>query len=377
MTTSERGPKVDTDPVSETEADSSGPDSGEAILEVENFSKDYGSLVAVNDLSFSIKQGEFVTLLGPSGCGKSTTLHSIAGLRKPTSGQIYLHGDDITSTSPSRRNIGMVFQSTALFPHMTAAENIAYGLKMHGYSGSEVDERVNELLELVQLPDHGDHKPSELSGGQQQRIALVRAMAYEPDILLLDEPLTGLDRVLREEMRREIRRIHESVNITTLYVTHDQEEALSLSDRVVILKDGIKQQIGTPEEVYQDPANEFVAEFVGKSTKFEGEVIDTSPLLVDTGSARIAADPTARKSVGEKISLYVRPNDIEITREEVGAPNEMSVQITNITNLGGRAETLVESGDGTEILVETERFPELTMGETTFVNFPTDRVIAI
>ena len=377
MTASKQGQQGGVDSMSDAGTETSTPNPEEAILQVENFSKEYGDLTAVEDLSFTIRRGEFVTLLGPSGCGKSTTLHSIAGLRTPTDGQIYLQDNDITTTSPSRRNIGMVFQSTALFPHMTAAENIAYGLKMHGYSGAEVDERVNELLELVQLPDHGDHKPSELSGGQQQRIALVRAMAYEPDLLLLDEPLTGLDRVLREEMRREIRRIHEKVNITTLYVTHDQEEALSLSDKIVILNDGVKQQIGTPEEVYQHPANEFVANFVGKSTKFEGEVIDTSPLFVDTGFNRIRAGHATGKSVGEHVSVYIRPNDINIATEEQGVPNELSVTIKDVTNLGSRAEAVVEQKEGTELLAEIERFPELSVGQTAFANFPPEQVIVI
>jgi ABC-type Fe3+/spermidine/putrescine transport system ATPase subunit len=177
------------------------------MLEVENLSKHYDEVRAVDELSFAIEQGEFATLLGPSGCGKSTTLHSIAGLIDPTEGTIRLRGSDITSLSPSARDLGLVFQNAALFPHMTAAENIAYGLEMHGWDDEAAEERVEEMLELVQLPEYGDHRPNELSGGQQQRVAFARAIAYEPDILLFDEPLTGLDWVLREEMRREIKRI--------------------------------------------------------------------------------------------------------------------------------------------------------------------------
>lgn len=344
------------------------------MLEIEDFSKHYGDVRAVEDLSFSIDEGEFATLLGPSGCGKSTTLHSIAGLIEPTAGTIYLRGTDITGTSPSARNIGMAFQNTALFPHMTTAENIAYGLKMHGWDGSDVDARVQELLELVQLPEHGDHYPDELSGGQQQRVSLARAIAYEPDILLLDEPLTGLDRVLREEMRNEIKRIQDRVGVTTLYVTHDQEEALSLSDKVIVLSAGTKQQEGTPEEIYQHPENSFVAEFVGKSTKFEGEVAADSVPYLEVGSERLTLPPGTED--GTEVAVYVRPSDVTITRDRRGVDNEFRGTVSEVTNLGTRAEVFVDVGP-TEMLVETERFPDLVRGDEVYVHFASEDVIVV
>lgn len=344
------------------------------MLEVGNLRKDYGDLRAVNDISFEIDQGEFTTLLGPSGCGKSTTLHMIAGLTKPTKGDVHLRGTDITNASPSARDIGLVFQNTALFPHMTTAENLAYGLKMHGWEKSDIDDRVTEMLELVQLPEHGDHYPDELSGGQQQRVAFARSIAYEPDMLLLDEPLTGLDRVLREEMRKEIRRIQREVDLTTLYVTHDQEEALSLSDKVVVLNDGDKQQEGTPREIYQKPANEFVAEFVGKSTKFTGTVSasSTSALDIEGGSLYLPKDVEQ----GRKVSVYIRPSDIGLGSDPSGSTNEFEGEIVEVTNLGTRAEVLVDIGS-TDVLIETERFPHYSVGDTVYVEFNSEDMIIL
>ena len=344
------------------------------MLEIEDLSKQYGEVRAVKELSFGVKQGEFATLLGPSGCGKSTTLHSIAGLVEPTSGTIRLRGSDITSLSPSARDLGLVFQKAALFPHMTAAENIAYGLEMHGWDEQATDDRVREMLELVQLPEHGDHKPDELSGGQQQRIAFARAIAYEPDMLLLDEPLTGLDRVLREEMRREIKRIQEEVDITTLYVTHDQEEALSLSDKIIVLNNGMKQQEGSSQEIYQEPANEFVAEFVGKSTKLTGTVTTASAPMIETQIGSVAL-PTGTEE-GRQVAAYVRPSDIDVSYEQEGGTNEFHGDVVEVTNLGTRAEMIVRIG-GKDVLIETERFPVFSTGDTVYVRFDPEEVLLI
>ena len=345
------------------------------MLEVKNFTKYYGDLLAVDDLSFEVDRGDFVTLLGPSGCGKSTTLHTIAGLVDPTEGEIHLRGTDITDTPPNNRNIGMAFQHNALFPHMTATENIKYGLKMHGYDSKAIDERVQELLELVQMPDLGDHRPSELSGGQQQRISLARAIAYEPDLLLLDEPLTGLDRVLREEMRREIMRIQDEVGVTTLYVTHDQEEALSLSDKIVVMDDGTKQQEGTAKELYESPANDFVAEFVGKSTSFTGEVVSQSPLRVKDGSHEITLPGTASVQEGETISIYFRPEDIEILPTARDGENTFVGRAKQVTNLGSYAEIIVELDDGRTILVEVDRFPDVQSDSEVAIHLDPKRAI--
>ncbi|SEO20534.1 putative spermidine/putrescine transport system ATP-binding protein [Halogranum amylolyticum] len=347
------------------------------MLEVKNFTKYYDDLCAVKDLSFRIEEGEFVTLLGPSGCGKSTTLHSIAGLVEPTDGSIHLRGTDVTDLPPEKRNIGMAFQSTALFPHMTVRENIAYGLKMHGYEKADVQERVEESLELVDMPDHGDHVPGELSGGQQQRVSLARALAYEPDILLLDEPLTGLDRVLREEMRGWLNRIQREVGVTTLYVTHDQEDALSMSDTVIVLDDGRDQQIDSPERIYESPANEFVAEFVGKSTQFTGTVTqENGHTIVQNGTKSIELTESDLTD-GETVSVFIRPEDIEVGLEQIGADNEFSGTLTDIANLGNRAEVTVTLDDGTTALAHTSRFPEMTVGDTVYLRFDTGRVIVL
>ncbi|WP_435349220.1 ABC transporter ATP-binding protein [Haloarchaeobius sp. HRN-SO-5] len=348
------------------------------MLEVENFTKYYGDLCAVEDFSFHVEEGELVTLLGPSGCGKSTTLHAIAGLVEPTDGRIFLRGEDVTELPPEKRNIGMAFQSTALFPHMTVRENIAYGLKMHGYSSGDIEDRVEESLQLVDIPDHGDHKPGELSGGQQQRVALARALAYEPDILLLDEPLTGLDRVLREEMRSWLNRIQREVGVTTLYVTHDQEDALSMSDRVVVLDDGRAQQIASPEHIYEAPANPFVAEFVGKSTQFDGTVTheDGRTVVYDGDDTEITLS-TPDLDEGQSISLYVRPEDIEVAPEATGAENEFLGTVTDIANLGNRAEVSVQLEGATTALAHTTRFPDIAVGDDVYLRFQPERVIVL
>jgi len=347
------------------------------MLEITNFTKYYGDLCAVNDLSFQIEEGNFVTLLGPSGCGKSTTLHSIAGLVEPTEGRIHLRGKDVTELPPEKRNIGMAFQSTALFPHMSVRENIAYGLKMHGYSSDERTTRVEESLELVDMPDHGDHKPDELSGGQQQRVSLARALAYEPDILLLDEPLTGLDRVLREDMRGWLNSIQRELGVTTLYVTHDQEDALSMSDKVIVLNNGEAQQIAPPEEIYESPSNEFVAEFVGKSTKFQGEVTQEGNRAVVHNDDKTITLPKEDSPQGEHVSLYVRPEDIEIKTKEANVENSLSGTVLEIANLGNRAEVTVELTDETNALAHTARFPNIEVGDTVALQFPAEKVIVL
>lgn len=346
------------------------------MLEISNLTKYYGDLCAVKDLSFRIEQGEFATLLGPSGCGKSTTLHTIAGLIEPTEGKIHLRGNDVTDVPSEERNIGMAFQSTALFPHMTVKENIAYGLKMHGYEKSEINERVEESLDLVDMPGHGEHRPSELSGGQQQRVSLARSLAYEPDILLLDEPLTGLDRVLREEMRGWLKQIQRETGVTTLYVTHDQEDALSMSDRVIVLNDGELQQIDYPEQIYESPENNFVAEFVGKSTMFAGEVAnENDETVVYNDEKKIRVNNTGLQS-GQEAALYVRPEDMKVNRQATNARNEFAGSVSNVANLGNRAEVTIDI-NGTRALAHTSRFPEMEVGDNVYVQFDPDQVIAL
>ena len=245
-----------------------------SYLDLININKSFGTTVAVENFNLNIMQGEFVSFLGPSGCGKTTTLRMIAGFELPTSGQISLENRDLTYLPPNKRNVGMVFQSYALFPNMTVADNIGYGLKVTKKSRQEITARVDEMLGLIHLEDRRTHYPSQLSGGQQQRVALARALAIRPQVLLLDEPLSALDAKIRLELRHEIRRIQQQLGITTIYVTHDQEEALSLSDRVVVMSQGKVEQVGTPAQIYSFPATEFVAQFVGQINLLPVKVVN-------------------------------------------------------------------------------------------------------
>jgi len=348
-----------------------------STLEVEDITKYYRDILAVDEVSFSIEEGEFATLLGPSGCGKSTTLHIIAGLLEPSEGQVFLRGSDVTETRPEERNIGLVFQHSTLFPHMTVEENLRYGLRMQDVDPAVHDERVDKYLDLVQLPEQRDANPSELSGGQQRRISLARSLIYEPDILLLDEPLTGLDRVLREDMRAEIKQIVQNVGVTTLYVTHDQAEALSMSDRVLVMNEGRIEQIADPTTLYEQPTSTFVADFVGKSASFDGRVAANSP-VVDDGEHPIAIPEDAPVSAEEPVSVYVRPEDIgvRVDGESDGAGNAFPGEVIAIQYLGHRNEIEVRLADGSEVTAYTETRNDLSTGESVTVTFaPEDTIV--
>jgi putative spermidine/putrescine transport system ATP-binding protein len=245
-----------------------------SYLTLTDVQKRFGDFAAVQDFNLSASRGEFVSFLGPSGCGKTTTLRMIAGFEQPTAGTISIDGRDITRVPPNRRNVGMVFQSYALFPNMNVADNIGFGLKVRKRPADQIRKRVAELLEIVNLPDRGARYPYQLSGGQQQRVALARALAFEPQVLLLDEPLSALDAKIRVALRQEIRQIQRQLGITTVYVTHDQEEALSLSDRVVVMSEGRMEQVGTPFEIYNFPTTAFVASFVGTLNVLKATVVD-------------------------------------------------------------------------------------------------------
>ena len=280
------------------------------FLTLSGIQKRFGNVsVAVEDFNLDAERGEFVSFLGPSGCGKTTTLRMIAGFEQPTAGTIVVDGTDITHRAPNQRNVGMVFQSYALFPNMTVADNVGFGLRVRKQPKDKIRKRVAELLDLIHLPDKADRYPYQLSGGQQQRVALARALAIEPQVLLLDEPLSALDAKIRVILRNEIRAIQRQLGITTVYVTHDQEEALSLSDRIVVMSEGRIEQIGTPFEVYNFPATSFVASFVGTLNVLEAKVIDPgSGRLAVNGQEVVTAKPVAA-SVGASISVALRPGD--------------------------------------------------------------------
>lgn len=270
-------------------------------LRVDGITKTFGREIALNNISFSIKEGEFVSVLGPSGCGKTTLLRVIAGLESPNQGKVYLKDKDITALPPAGRNFGIVFQSYALFPNLTAKQNIAYGLKNQGYSKKEISKKIDEVLNLVNLNQIGDKYPSQLSGGQQQRIALCRALALDPDFLLLDEPLSALDAKVREKLRREIKKLQQKIGITTILVTHDQEEALTMGDRVVVMNNSTIEQFDTPQNIYEKPVNPFVADFIGTINFLEHE------------------------NNSEKL-IAIRPEHIDITAEKKGDSIKAVVQ---------------------------------------------------
>ena len=330
-----------------------------ARIELDGVRKTFADAVALESVSLTVEEGEFFTLVGPSGCGKTTTLRTIAGLESPTDGTVRFDGADMTGVPTEERNVGIVFQNYALFPHMTVRENVSYGLKFADPpAGTTVRERVDELLELVDLPDAGDRDPDELSGGQQQRIALARALAPQPDVLLLDEPMSALDARLRERLRRQVKEIQQDLGVTTVYVTHDQAEALAISDRLAVMNDGRVEQVGTPREVYRQPATEFVAGFVGENNLLRGTVTDASAHLGAGGEdERATMDPDAvivtvdgttftvtpatsggDHGVGDDVTLCVRPEALTVD----AAANRFDVEVTTAEFLGETARYYAE-----------------------------------
>ncbi|MBN8996364.1 MAG: ABC transporter ATP-binding protein [Rhizobiales bacterium] len=283
------------------------------FLELEGIQKVYGPNTVVQDFNLSVDKGEFVTFLGPSGCGKTTTLRMIAGFEIPSAGAIRINGKDVTNLKPNQRQIGMVFQAYALFPNMTVADNVAFGLKVAGQSSEAIRKRVGEMLDVIKLPQFGDRYPYQLSGGQQQRVALARALAIKPQVLLLDEPLSALDAKIRLSLREEIRSLQRSLGITTIFVTHDQEEALSMSDRIVVMNEGRVEQIGAPFEVYNFPRTRFVASFVGTLNILRGKVVDgaSGRITIDDQQV-IAGRSMGNLQNGEVRSVALRPESVTL-----------------------------------------------------------------
>lgn len=311
-----------------------------------------GGVRAVKDASLVVEDGEFVTIVGPSGCGKTTTLRTLAGFEQPTSGTVGLSGINVNGVPPDERDTGMVFQDFALFPHLTVGENIAFGLTVGGdWPEADVDDRVEEMLDLVELSGFADRMPEQLSGGQQQRIALARALAPEPEVLLLDEPLASLDKQLRESMQVELRRIQEQVGITTVLVTHNQTEALTMSDRIAVMNDGTFEQVGTPTEVYQQPASKFVADFIGTANVFDGTVtdIDDGRAVVDCGEIEFAATAPDNVAVGDAVTVVTRPEDTQVEPAET-PDNVFEGSVTMSRFLGDHHECHVTLGEGQDVI---------------------------
>ncbi len=313
-------------------------------LALKNVSKNFGDFTAVRKFNLDVKKGEFVSFLGPSGCGKTTTLRMIAGFEIPSSGEITINGADITNKPPNQRNVGMVFQSYALFPNMTVAQNIGFGLQVRKEKEADIKDRVREMLSIINLESKADSYPYQLSGGQMQRVALARALAIRPEVLLLDEPLSALDAKIRISLRAEIRSIQQRLGITAIYVTHDQEEALSLSDRIVVMNMGEMEQVGTPFEIYNFPTTVFSANFVGTLNNSSAEVVDPARgiISVDDVQFESAVNLNQRKK-GDKVRVAIRPERLSFASEQKKA-NVVDATIENVTFLGSVVRIQVKIG---------------------------------
>ncbi|HEX2146333.1 MAG TPA: ABC transporter ATP-binding protein [Pseudorhizobium sp.] len=339
-------------------------------LTLSNVTKEFGTFKAVNNVSLSVPDGTFVCLLGPSGCGKTTLMRMIAGLDLPTNGAITLGGDDITRVPTHKRDLGMVFQSLALFPHLTVGENIAYALRIRGVDKYEQKKRVDELLSMIHLPDFADRSINKLSGGQRQRIAIARALAISPKLFLLDEPLSALDAKLREAMQVELRQLQQRLGITTIVVTHDQREAMTMADTVVVMNGGQIRQAATPVEIYRRPADSFVADFIGSTNliPFTSE---------DGGTASIlgAAVEGLTLSGAKTGTLSIRPEDVQVVAP---APGTVSGTVTFIRDLGGAVETFIEAGGQQIVAVASPRArPDVSVGQTVGLHFDPERSVVL
>ncbi|TGQ70896.1 MAG: ABC transporter ATP-binding protein [Mesorhizobium sp.] len=321
------------------------------FLSIRAVRKTFGAFVAVHDVTIDVPKGEFLTFLGPSGSGKSTTLYAIAGFQDPSSGDVLLEEKSLLSVPSHKRNIGMVFQRYTLFPHLSVAENVAFPLRVRRRPDAEVKRKVADMLALVRLENFADRYPGALSGGQQQRVALARALAYDPPILLMDEPLSALDKKLRQEIQAEIRRIHRETGVTILYVTHDQEEALHLSDRIALFKEGRIEQIGTGEDLYLRPASEFVAGFIGNSNFLPAEHLETAAsaatVRLADGSILTGLKATRPFDKGQKVRLMVRPEALSLTPGPASVA--LAVDIVDTAFFGDRRRVVARTAGGDEI----------------------------
>jgi len=351
-----------------------------ASVRLEHVTRTFGDTIAVDDVSFEVQPGEFLTMLGPSGCGKTTLLRIIAGFIDPSGGDIYINDERITAVPAHKRQTGMVFQNYALFPHMTIFDNLAYGLRLRKLSRTDIASRVDEALALIRLEGYGDRYPRQLSGGQQQRVALARAIIINPDVLLLDEPLSNLDYKLRLAMRNEIRRIQRDTGITTVFVTHDQAEALTMSDRIVILSHGRIMQIGRPTDVYENPSNKFVADFIGEANFFDGTVVasDASEVAIALGPLTLYAPLNGdAPRVGARVSFSVRPERLRIQPNGPAREtrrNFYAAKVEDHDYLGAVVRYYLRLGDGLMVKADEHNVSGIRYrsGETVSVEIPPD-----
>lgn len=321
----------------------------------EHIEKSYdGETLVVRDLNLDITKGEFLTMLGPSGSGKTTCLMMLSGFETPTSGEIYLEDRPIGSIPPHKRNIGFVFQNYALFPHMTISENIGYPLHVRKVAKHKIEEQVSKILDMIELPGFEGRRPAQLSGGQQQRIALARALVFEPKLVLMDEPLGALDKNLREQMQFEIKALHDRLNITVVYVTHDQSEALTMSNRIAVFNDGIIQQISTPDILYEKPENAFVAQFIGENNRLTGEVIEINEAYckVKIEDDIVTALKVNVKEVGDKTSMSLRPERVIVNPESGSVENIFECEVRELIYLGDHIRTRVNVCGNSDFVIK-------------------------
>ena len=350
------------------------------MIELRSVTTRYGSVLANDRLDLEVHRGELLTLLGPSGCGKTTALRTLTGHVRPDDGRVLIDGRDVTDLPTHRRELGMVFQNFALFPHMTVRDNVGFPLMIRSVSAAERATRVGEALRLVRLEGHAEKHPRQLSGGQQQRVGLARALVYRPKVLLLDEPLSNLDAKLREEMRFEIRDVVTRLGITAVYVTHDQEEALALSDRIAIMNRGRIEQLGTPEDIYARPASRFVAEFVGLSSFLEGvvEAIEEDGMRVAVGGGQVTVPALPGASPGRRALLFVRPNEVEVLPPGAPeSPGALRATVEAATYLGDRMDYRLRLEGGLALRVQRDGGPRLSPGTALRLRLPPGRVRAL
>ncbi len=339
---------------------------GKAVVVLEAITKTYGATRALDGIDLAVYEGELLSLLGPSGCGKTSTLNIVAGFVEPDAGRVLLDGQDVTRQLAWQRGLGVVFQSYALFPHMTVTENVAFGLRERGVPRREAEARVAEALTLVRLPSAHAMRPLQLSGGMQQRVALARALVIRPRVLLLDEPLAALDRKLREEMRAELKEIQRAVGITTIFVTHDQHEALGLSDRVAIMNGGRIEQLGTPREVYQRPATGFIADFIGASSALDGRAVDSRTVEL-AGGQRIEVCLSRPLEPGARVRLLIRPEHVE---PGDGGLNALPARVASVMFLGDHSEVRLELEGGVPVLATMRGAAVFAPGDRLTVTLP-------
>jgi len=326
------------------------------FVRFENVQKSYdGETLVVKSLNLDVERGEFLTMLGPSGSGKTTCLMMLAGFEPATHGEIYLGGEPINNVPPNKRGIGMVFQNYALFAHMSVAENLAFPLQVRHYKKSEIKERVDRALGMVELTGFGNRRPAQLSGGQQQRVAVARALVFEPDLVLMDEPLGALDKQLREQMQYEIKHLHERLGVSVVYVTHDQSEALTMSDRIAVFNDGVIQQLSAPSELYERPQNSFVAQFIGENNRLQGTVTEqngSSCTVKLTSGDTVSAAAINCGGIGDRTTLSLRPERVQIGVDDATCPNVLSGKVRELIYLGDHIRAVLDVADAKEFVVK-------------------------